>query len=75
MVDRHYSHLKQTWLHEQVNKFLPPIYPMEGSKTKAPVTVPSGVSGQKRGTKVYDATGESTTTWTVEADASGEDLS
>jgi hypothetical protein len=78
MVEKHYGHLRKTWLHEQVNKFLPPIFPLEGAKSQAPVgttspvTVPLGVAGKKKGTKVYDATGGSTTTWTVER-AVGDD--
>jgi integrase len=78
MVEKHYGHLRKTWLHEQVNKFLPPIFPLEAAKSQAPVgttspvTVPLGVPGKKKGTKVYDATGGSTTTWTVER-AVGDD--
>jgi integrase len=79
MVDRHYSHLKQTWLHEQVNRFLPPIYPIENSKSQTSsgttntVAPPAGASIRKRATREYDATGGYTTTWTVEPAAGGED--
>ena len=79
MVDRHYSHLKQTWLHEQVNRFLPPIYPIENSKSQTSsgttntVAPPAGASIRKRATREYDATGGYTTTWTVEPATGGED--
>lgn len=72
MVEKHYGTLRKSWLHEQVKKFLPPIFPLEAATSQAPsgttipVSVPLGVPGQKRGTKVYDATGGSTTTWTME---------
>ena len=80
MVEKHYGHLRKTWLHEQVNRFLPPIYPLESAKNQTPsdttnsVTIPAGVPARKRGTKVYDTTGGATITWAVEPAAGDEGL-
>lgn len=81
MVEKHYGHLRKTWLHEQVNKFLPSIYPMEAAKSQTPsgttnpVGLPVGTSIRKRATRDYDANGGFTTTWTVERTIGEEDQS
>lgn len=79
MVEKHYGHLRETWLHGQVNKFLPPIFPREDAKSQMPIgtttpaLMPAGAAISKRGMKVYDATGESSTTWMVDRAAGDDD--
>lgn len=79
MVEKHYGHLRKTWLHEQVNKFLPPIFAVEDKdrenpiETNKPPASPISKPEQMRRTKVYDESGGSTLIWTKQPAQGDED--